>query len=95
MLYRGFESEAAFRLEIDQHLTAFAEGKVGAIIGSGTVPVIPDAIRAELEKQREATQRALMELEQLRAQAERAMQEAAQARAEAKDSVANPRTPQR
>ena len=88
MLYRGFDDEKSFRTEIDKHLTAFVEGKFEIADGDRAVPIIPDSIQAELEKHREADERALAELEQLRGEAERAKREAEHARAEAKDAIA-------
>jgi tetratricopeptide (TPR) repeat protein len=87
VLYRGFPDERAFRLEIDTHLTAFADGKCEIVDGDRALPIIPDTIQAELEKHRDAAQRGLAELEQLRGEAERAKQEAEQARAEAKGAI--------
>ena len=88
VLYHSFDDEKVFRLEIDKHLAAFADGKCERIDGDRTLPLVPDAIRAELEKHREAARCALEEVEKLRTEAEQARQEAELARAEARSATA-------
>ncbi len=88
VLYRSFNDEKSFRSVIDEHLTAFVEGKCETMDGDRVLPIIPDSIQAELDKHRAAAQRAVDELEILRAEAKRAKEEAEQARADAKDATA-------
>jgi tetratricopeptide (TPR) repeat protein len=88
VLYRRFDDEASFRLEIDKHLTAFADGKCEAMGADRVVPIVPDSIQAEIEKHRAAAQSEVDELEKLRAEAKRDKEEAEQARAHAKDATA-------
>jgi tetratricopeptide (TPR) repeat protein len=87
VLYRPFDDEKSFRLQIDEHLTAFVKGKCEPVAGDSVLPIVPDSIQAELNKHRAAAQSAVDELEQLRAEANRAKEEAEQARAEAKDAT--------
>jgi len=88
VLYRGFDDEKSFRLEIDSHLTAFVEDKCETMDGDRVLPIIPDSTQAELDQHRAALQRAVDELETLRAEAKRAKEDAEQARADARDATA-------
>jgi tetratricopeptide (TPR) repeat protein len=88
VLYRSFDDEKSFRLEIDKHLTAYVDGKFDTPHGDRLVPIIPDSIQAELDQHRAAAQSAVDELEKLRAEAKLATEEAERARAEAKDAAA-------
>lgn len=88
VLYRGFHDDTSFRSEVDKHLTAFVDGKCEITDADRAVPIIPDSIRMEREKDRAELQRAVEELERLRIEANRVQAEAEQARAQAKDAVA-------
>ena len=88
VLYRSFDDEKSFGLEIDTHLVAYAEGRCEPINADRAVPLVPDSIKLEVEKHRAEAQRAVEELEQLRAVATRAQEGAEQARAQAKDATA-------
>jgi tetratricopeptide (TPR) repeat protein len=88
VLYRGFDNDASFRAEIDNHLVAFVQGRCETIDADRAVPIIPDSIKAELDKHRADAQQAVEELEKLRAEAKRAQEDAEQARAHATNAEA-------
>ncbi len=82
VLYRGFTDEAAFKQEIDKHLTAFANGEMEPVSEPITGALLPDSAIAEIEKLRAEAKRNLE-------RAEKAEQEAktAKAQAEAAEAV--------
>ena len=72
VLYRTFNDEKSFKLEIDRHLTAFADGKCETPDADRVVPIVPDSIRAELDRHRAELQSAVDELAKLRVVAKQA-----------------------
>ena len=85
VLYRMFDEEKSFRLEMDKHLTDFVERKRKSLDGDVVVQLIPSALQPEIEKYRAELRRAIEELESLRAEAIRAKQDAEQVRATSTD----------
>jgi tetratricopeptide (TPR) repeat protein len=83
VLYRPFTDEAAFRVEIDKHLVAFARGEIEKPSEDKRVPLLPDPALEKIAKAKAEAKRALEEAERARAEAKDA-----QARAEAAESVA-------
>jgi tetratricopeptide (TPR) repeat protein len=87
VLYRGFADETHFKREIDSHLVAYAKGELTNSGDACAVPIVPDSIKAELEKYRAEAQRAIDELERQRAASKQMQAEAELARAQAKDAI--------
>ena len=81
VLYRSFDNEKSFRLEIDKRLTAFGDGRCETMGSDRVVPIFPTRFRRKWRstaQQRKA--QSVEELEKLRAEAKHHKEEAEQAR---------------
>jgi len=87
VLYHSFTDATTFNAEIDKHLVAYARGECGPIV-PGSAPILPDSIKAEMDAQRKAYEKAIAELEQMKKQSQRDAEAAEKARAQAKDAEA-------
>jgi tetratricopeptide (TPR) repeat protein len=83
VLYRGFTDDAAFKLETDKHLVAFARGEIEKPSEDKRVPLLPESALEEISKAKAEAKRALEEAEKVCAEAKDG-----KARAEAAASVA-------
>ena len=84
VLYRPFEDELAFKLEIDRHLVAFAKGEIDLPCDDRRVPLLPESALAEIETDKAEAKAALERAEKAEHDAEDARAKAAAAESTAR-----------